>query len=74
MKINFYQILIDDKHAYDALTPASLEAIILQKYAVTAGDFMFIEWTKLDEEILVTSERTALIAKEACTCMVLMKL
>lgn len=74
MKIRFYQILSDDKKAYDALTPASLEAIILRKYPVNAGDFMFIEWTKLDDEILVTSERTALIAKDACTFTIIMKM
>lgn len=47
-----------------AKTPSSLERKILEKYDLLPGNFIFYEWEKLKEDILVTSERSALIAKD----------
>ncbi|XP_055851996.1 GPI transamidase component PIG-S-like isoform X1 [Episyrphus balteatus] len=42
-------------------TPAALEAMILKHYPVKTGDFIFIEWTNLQEDVLLTTDRSALI-------------
>ncbi|XP_053657836.1 GPI transamidase component PIG-S [Anopheles marshallii] len=46
-------------------TPARLEAELLQRYPTSVGHFLFIEWHKLDDDILVTSDRTAFISESA---------
>lgn len=48
------------EHANTAHTPAALEILILKQFPLKIGDFLFIEWPKLTEEILLTTERTAL--------------
>ncbi|XP_011195473.1 GPI transamidase component PIG-S isoform X2 [Zeugodacus cucurbitae] len=45
-------------------TPASLENILLKAEEIKAGDFIFIEWPKLQEEVLLTAERSALIRSD----------
>ncbi|XP_061397087.1 GPI transamidase component PIG-S [Musca vetustissima] len=51
--------------ANTAKTPAALEALILKEVKLREGDFAFIEWPKLQEEVLITNERTALIRSDA---------
>ncbi|XP_049284416.1 GPI transamidase component PIG-S-like isoform X1 [Anopheles funestus] len=46
-------------------TPARLETELLQRYPTAVGQFLFIEWDKLDDDILVTSDRTAFISESA---------
>lgn len=46
--------------------PSVLESRILKQYPLSAGDFLFIEWEKLAEDILVTSDRSALISAHTC--------
>ena len=48
----------------NAKTPANLESILLRHYTVKAGDFLFLEWEKFTEDILVTSDRSALISSQ----------
>lgn len=67
VNIKFHQIVINEKLTKDILTPAKLENLILKQFTVQPGDFLFMEWEKLNEEILVTSERTALFAPDAST-------
>lgn len=46
-----------------AKTPAQLESLALKHYPLKQGEFMFLEWTKFTtEDILVTSDRSALIS------------
>lgn len=45
-------------------TPAGLENLIFKEHNIKEGDFVFIEWPKLQEEILITNERTALIRSD----------
>lgn len=47
-------------------TPAALEALILKEVVLNEGDFAFIEWPKLKEEVLITNDRTALISSDTC--------
>jgi len=44
----------------EAHTPAALEKLLLEENVQSVGDFMFIEWPKLQEELLLTTERSAL--------------
>lgn len=47
--------------------PSVLEARVLQQYPLAPGDFVFLEWEKLaEDDILVASERSALISAHAC--------
>lgn len=56
-------------------TPASLENILLKEEEIRAGDFIFIEWPKLQEDVLLTSERSALIRSDTCTfCLCILTL
>ncbi|BFF92851.1 GPI transamidase component PIG-S-like [Drosophila madeirensis] len=48
----------------EAHTPAALEKLLLQEHPQSVGDFMFIEWPKLQEEVLLTTERSALIRSD----------
>jgi len=45
----------------EAHTPAALEKLLLEENVQSVGDFMFIEWPKLQEELLLTTERSALM-------------
>ncbi|XP_050339832.1 GPI transamidase component PIG-S isoform X2 [Bactrocera neohumeralis] len=59
----FVQIAPFEK-ALQTKTPAGLENILLKTEEIKAGDFLFIEWPKLQEEVLLTSERSALIRSD----------
>jgi hypothetical protein len=47
-------------------TPAGLESKLTTKYNIKAGDFIFVEWASLKEDVLVTSERSAFISVGIC--------
>jgi hypothetical protein len=47
-------------------TPAGLEGKLVKEYGLKAGDFMFVEWSALKEDALVTSERSAFISIGIC--------
>lgn len=61
--LDFKQIPYFEKAA-TVKTPAGLENLILKENQINEGDFVFIEWPKLQEEILITNERTALIRSD----------
>lgn len=46
--------------------PSVLESRLLKQYPLTAGDFLFMEWQTLTEDILVMSDRCALISAQTC--------
>lgn len=69
-KINFNSINLDKKLAEVAHSPAALENLAQKSVVVREGDFMFIEWVKLTEEVLVNSGRTAFISSNASTLLV----
>lgn len=48
----------------EAHTPAALEKLLLENHVQSVGDFMFIEWPKLQEELLLTTERSALMRSD----------
>ncbi|XP_075148144.1 prolyl 3-hydroxylase sud1 isoform X2 [Haematobia irritans] len=50
--------------SHNIKTPAALEALLLKDGQLKEGDFAFIEWPKLQEEVLMTNERTALIRSD----------
>lgn len=66
VKINFIKINLNRELIKNLRTPAGLESIILKQYKFNSGDFIFYEWDKLSDEILVTTERSALITKFTC--------
>ncbi|XP_065076365.1 GPI transamidase component PIG-S-like isoform X1 [Ochlerotatus camptorhynchus] len=56
---------LDPTIAESTKTPAALEAAILTRYPLGLGEFALIEWGKLEDDVLVTSERTAFISESA---------
>lgn len=61
--LDFKQIPTFEK-ATSVKTPAGLENLISKEYKINEGDFIFLEWPKLQEEILLTNERTAIIRSD----------
>lgn len=43
-------------------TPAKLEQLIMKHYEVKPGNLLIVEWKSLQDEILVTSDRTIFIS------------
>lgn len=60
-------------NAATAHTPAALENLILKEVELREGDFAFIEWPKMQEDILITNERTALIRSDTSKYLQYMK-
>ncbi len=56
---------IDPKSVEDLKTPAALEAKIFKKHPQKIGELLLVEWWKLKEEILVTSDRTIFLSETA---------
>lgn len=62
--IKFEIIRVEDDLLTTVKTPSSLESLVLKHYPLKKGEFMFLEWTKFTEDILVTSDRSALISSQ----------
>lgn len=65
LDITFKTIELDETKAKSAHSPAVLESLALKAFKVNPGDFIFIEWIKLTDEVLVNSDRTAFISSTA---------
>lgn len=63
--VNFIPITIDPADTSKAHSPAALEQLILRKLRLNPGDFIFIEWHKLTDEVIVNSDRSAFISTTA---------
>ncbi|EDV90665.1 GH14258 [Drosophila grimshawi] len=61
--VEFKQLLPFAKAA-EVHTPAALEKLLLQAHPQSVGDFLFIEWAKLEDELLLTTERSALMRSD----------
>lgn len=59
-----FKQLATPAQASEAHTPAGLEKLLLQAHPLSVGDFLFIEWPKLEDEILLTTERSALMRRD----------
>lgn len=64
LDLRFKALYLASEYVKDAKTPAALEILILKQHPMKAGDFVFLEWKKFTEDILVTSERSALISTQ----------
>ncbi|KAM8704796.1 hypothetical protein ACLKA7_009276 [Drosophila subpalustris] len=59
-----FKLLANFVKASQAHTPDALEKLLLEAYPQSVGDFMFIEWPKLEDELLLTTERSALMRSD----------
>lgn len=64
--MEFYAIQDPQIQSKKILTPVELETVILRKHPIATGEFIFLEWPKLTEDVLVTNGRTAFIAPQTC--------
>ncbi|KAH8374936.1 GPI transamidase component PIG-S isoform X2 [Drosophila serrata] len=62
--VEFKQLSPTAKTVQEAHTPAALEKLLLREHPQSMGDFMFIEWPNLQEELLLTTERSALMRSD----------
>lgn len=63
--LKFIPIRVDAKLLETLMTPARLESEILKTYKVTPGNLLFAEWSKLKEDVLITSDRTIFLSETA---------
>lgn len=63
-QLTFLPVNITEDLVKNIKTPALLERNILKTFKINSGDFLFLEWEKFTEDILVTSERSALISSQ----------
>lgn len=61
--LKFVPISVDQKLLDTLKTPARLESEILKSYKVTAGNLLLAEWSKLKEDVLITSDRTMFLSE-----------
>ncbi|XP_034486573.1 GPI transamidase component PIG-S-like isoform X2 [Drosophila innubila] len=59
-----FKLFTNFAKANEAHTPDALEKLLLQAHPQSVGDFMFIEWPKLEDELLLTTERSALMRSD----------
>ncbi|EDW59129.2 GPI transamidase component PIG-S isoform X2 [Drosophila virilis] len=59
-----FKQLVPFAKAAEAHTPAALEKLLLQAHPQSVGDFIFIEWPRLEDELLLTTERSALMRSD----------
>lgn len=64
LNLSFEIVRIKHDLIRNATTPAQLEELILNEYPVGKGNFLLIEWEKFTEDILVTTERSAIISTQ----------
>lgn len=65
-KATIIPIVASQSETENVRTPASLEKLLSQKYTAKAGDLLVAEWMKLEEDVLVTNERTLFFSPKAC--------
>lgn len=67
LNVDLVQLQLGGADATQARTPADLERLLLRDRPQQPGDFLFMEWPQLSgNDVLVTADRTALIASDAC--------
>lgn len=63
---NLKEILIDSNLVDSIKTPVKLQQSVMNKYKVTVGDLLIVEWKNLQDEILVSSDRTIFVSDKIC--------
>lgn len=65
LNLKFIPLHLEDEAFNSIKAPAILEKHLLNKYNdFNFGDFIFIEWYKLTDDVLVTEDRTAFISPQ----------
>lgn len=60
------ELRIEASRVANIKTPAKLEQEVLKNNQVRAGDLAIIEWKNLQEDILVSSDRTIFVSDKVC--------
>lgn len=64
-KAKIIKIKVDQAEIASVKTPAKLEQILAKHYEIRSGNLLIAEWKALQEDILVTSERTLFISDKS---------
>lgn len=56
------EISIDSKLVENIKTPVKLEQVVMKNHQVKPGNLLIVEWKNLEDEILVSSDRTIFIS------------
>lgn len=63
----FNAVSVPEHKTAHVLTPAALESLIVNQYPVAAGNFLFMEWPKLQtDDVVVMSDRAAVMSSDVC--------
>lgn len=65
-KVKINPINLNQDEIKNIKTPARLEKVLNQNYVTKAGNLLIAEWKSLEDEVLVTAERTLFISSKVC--------
>lgn len=57
-------VTIDPMEIANVKTPIKLEQLIMKHYKIKPGNLLIVEWKHLEDEILVTSDRTIFVSEK----------
>jgi GPI-anchor transamidase subunit S len=60
------EISIDPKVVENIKTPVKLEQVVMKSRRIKPGNLLIIEWGNLQEDILLSSDRTIFISDKVC--------
>lgn len=67
------KINVEASKVVDIKTPVKLEQTIMKQHEVKPGNLLVIEWKNLQDDILVSSDRTIFISEKVCEFFNLLK-
>lgn len=65
-KAHVTSVNVDASQTANIKTPFKLEQLVIEQYEVKPGNLLIVEWKSLEDEILVTSDRTIFISDKVC--------
>lgn len=65
-KAHVTSVNVDASQTVNIKTPFKLEQLVMKQYEVKPGNLLIVEWKSLEDEILVTSDRTIFISDKVC--------
>lgn len=71
---NLKEIVIDAKSVESIKTPVKLEQAVMKNHAISEGDLLIVEWKNLEDEILVSSDRTIFVSDKICELILVYQL
>lgn len=65
-KAHMTSVNVDASQTANIKTPFKLAQLVMKQYEVKPGNLLIVEWKNLEDEVLVTSDRTVFISDKVC--------